>query len=868
MLRGMRPFFTGFGVAVCSGLIVFVAALLLWPSMVNQLVSSNGFEPHGGCYLWEPGLLWLHGSSDFMIGAAYVVISATLAYFVHRVRRDIPFQWIILAFGAFIVACGATHFMEVWTLWTATYWLSGGLKVVTAVASVATAIALPPLVPKTIKLIAVAKLSEERQSRLEIANQELATLNEKLKEVDQLKTQFFANVSHELRTPLTLILGPTQNLLRTAQGLSEDQRRDLEVVERNARILLRHVNDLLDVARLEASKMEANYSEVDLTQLVRLTASYFESLVEEKHLSFIVETPPTLPAEIDAEKLQRVFLNLLSNAFKFTPAGGTIRYSLQTAQEQAIITVADSGPGIRPELREVIFERFRQGDGGATRHHSGTGLGLAIAKEFVELNNGTIGVSSATEGGASFRLEIPLKAPAGVTLYEAQPLSQTISVQQEITRQTLEELQKPALTAPGASTSIKAEQPLVLVVEDNLEMSRFISHALAEEYQVATAFDGQEGLEKALELVPDLILSDVMMPRLSGDQLVHEIRSFPKLAAVPIVLLSAKANEELRVQMLREGAQDYLLKPFSVEELGARISNLVAMKRTREILQGELTSQSQNLTDLAHQLADRNQELKKALNSRDEFLSVAAHELKTPVTSLRGFAQLIINQFDKNETVDPKRLRRALQIIDQQSEKLTRLSSQLLDVTRLEAGRMSLQREWVDLTRLVQEVVATLQVNDRAKNHTISFQAIDPVQAWIDPIRFEQVVINLLDNAIKYNPEGGPVEVELTSDKKEAAAQTIRLAVTDHGIGIPPENRPYIFDRFYQVQSQAYYGGMGLGLYISRQIIELHGGQIEAEFPVDGGTRFVIILASHSESDSGNVHPISYNNNDATPKGG
>jgi signal transduction histidine kinase len=366
----------GYGAAILT---ITLTLILLWPGLLNNLLAVNGFIPHGHCYLWRPGLVWLHAASDSLIALAYVAISATLAYLVHKTRQDIPFHWMFLAFGSFIVACGSTHFMDVWTLWRPNYWLAGGLKLITAVASVTTAFTLPPLVPKALALVQEAKLSEERRLHLETANQELAALYDKLKELDHLKTQFFANVSHELRTPLALILGPTEKLLTTGE-LNEEQRDDLEVVERNARLLLKQVNDLLDVSKLEAGKMDINYAEVDLTQLVRLTAANFDGLAQERQISFAIETPEAVPAQVDAQKVQRVILNLLSNAFKYTPQGGSIRCVLSTSQsdrsldtapseegvlvECAVIAIQDSGSGVPPELRKAIFERFRKGTEG------------------------------------------------------------------------------------------------------------------------------------------------------------------------------------------------------------------------------------------------------------------------------------------------------------------------------------------------------------------------------------------------------------------------------------------------------------------------------------------------------------------------
>jgi len=666
------------GIAV---LVLTVALMLLWPGLLPNLFAASGFMPHGHCYLWKPELVWLHLLSDLLIGMAYISISATLTYLVYKARQDIPFQWMFLAFGLFIISCGASHLMEVWTLWTPVYWLSGEIKLITAVVSITTAIALPPLVPQVLALIETAKVSQERKLNLEAANQELETLYERLRELDQIKTQFFANISHELRTPLALILGPTQKWLASGE-LSQDQRHDLEVVDRNARTLLKHVNDLLAVSKLEAGKMEINYSQVNLAQVVRLVTSHFDVLAEERQISFAVETPDVLPAQVDVEKLQRICFNLLSNAFKFTPLGGSIRCLLQTQPSEsseaeackdacpsrAILTVEDSGAGVPPSLQEVIFEPFRQGEESPIRSFGGTGLGLAIVKDFVELHGGTIRVAQAPSGGASFIVELPLVAPPEVQAEKTLPVS-TVVDQFDVS-QILSELRQPqaesktAVISPAslllANNKLHPLLPLVLVVEDNLEMNRFISDTLAAEYRVVTAFNGQEGLEKAIALNPDLILSDVMMPKLSGEQLVQHIRKYPELDTTPIILLTAKANEALQVQMLRQGAQDYLTKPFSMEELRSRVSNLIAMKCAREILQQALSSQNQNLTTLANEVAYRKHELQHLaaqleirVEERTAELQVTNELLKQEITErqqaeahLRLLESVVVNAND------------------------------------------------------------------------------------------------------------------------------------------------------------------------------------------------------------------------------
>jgi signal transduction histidine kinase len=685
----------------------------------------------------------------------------------------------------------------------------------------------------------------ETNKKLRLANEELGRLYEKTKELDQLKTQFFANVSHELRTPLALMLGPTEKLLATG-NLTEAQRHDLEVVNRNARSLLKHVNDLLDISKLEAGRMGLNYVQVDLAQMVRLIASYFDTLAQECRVSFSVEIPESLPAEADPGKLEHVFLNILSNAFKFVPDGGRVRCELRSESERAVITVEDDGPGVPPELREVIFEPYRQAESGSKRYFGGTGLGLSIAREFVELHGGTISVTGASEGGALFQVTLPLVAPAEVEVLRTTTLSDETS---EITRQAIDELRlKCEGTERTKGSSILASQSrsqaaLVLVVEDNAEMNRFITETLALDCRVATAFDGQDGLEKARILRPDLILSDVMMPEMSGDQLVRELRAHSELDAVPIIMLTAKADDELRVRMLREGAQDYLIKPFSVDELRARVGNLVAVKRAREVLQQELSSQSQDLEELAQECASllkREQETRRAAEEanrlKDEFLATLSHELRTPMTSIIGWSAML-----RTANFDETTRAQALATIERNAKAQTQIIDELLDVSRIITGNLYLDTRPVDLASVVGAAVDVMRPAIEAK--TIQLRtALDTSVGLVvgDADRLRQVVWNLLSNAVKFTPEGGVVSVRL-----EHADSYVEIVVSDTGQGISPEFLPHVFDRFRQADSSRTraHGGLGLGLAIVRHFVELHGGTVRAESLGAGqGATFTISL--------------------------
>jgi signal transduction histidine kinase len=767
-----------------------------------------------------------------------------------------------LAFGSFIIACASTHFMDVWTLWHPTYWLSGTLKAITAIASVTTAFVLPFLVPQALTLVESAKLSEERRSHLEMANSKLEVVNEQLKEVDQLKTQFFANVSHELRTPLALILGPVEKLLKHGEW-SQEQQHDLNLVDRNARLLLKQVNDLLDVSKLEAGKMVLHYTQVDLSQLVRLTAANFDGLAQEKNITLTIDAPESLSAQIDAAKVQRILLNLIANAFKFTPNGGIICCTLESNQveltstsgvatrsplqvDRVILSVRDSGSGVPVALQETIFERFSQGEGGTTRRFGGTGLGLAIAKEFVELQGGTIGVSDAPEGGAQFTVELPLLAPAGSSLTAS---TTALNQSEAIANQLVEELRTvapidAALQAPATG------KPLVLVVEDNLEMNQFITTTLASEYCTATAANGQEGLEQAIALKPDLILSDVMMPSLSGEQLVQQIRTYPQLDTTPIIMLTAKADDELRVQLLRQGAQDYLMKPFSVEELQARVSNLIAVKRVRDLLQQELASQSHSLEALVEEVSLRRRELQIALNAlqhqaeeleqanrlKDEFLAIVSHELRTPLNSILGWAEALrTHQFDETITA------RALETIGRNARLQSQLIENLLDISRLVRGKLLLQKHPIGLRAVIEAAVQTVQPEATAKSIRLDADLDEAAgQVSGDGDRLRQLIENLLSNAIKFTPEGGQVEIRLVQRHTEAMIQ-----VSDTGQGIRADALPYIFDYFRQADSSTtrQHGGLGLGLAIVRQLVELHDGNIQVESQGEGqGTTFTVVL--------------------------
>lgn len=340
----------------------------------------------------------------------------------------------------------------------------------------------------------------------------------------------------------------------------------------------------------------------------------------------------------------------------------------------------------------------------------------------------------------------------------------------------------------------------------------------------------RQALEHLLKKDIAVVLMDVSMPEMDGFELAAMMRQHPRYQKTAIIFVSAVRMTELdRLKGYEVGAVDYIPVPVIPEILRAKVSVFADLySKTREL--EELNR------ELERRVEVRTAELEAALQIRDEFLSVAAHELKTPITGLRAMAQIIARKLDKSDTQAPSWLSQGIRTIDQQAERLTLLIGKLFDVSRLDQGKLAAERTPTNLAEMAEKMVAAFA--GRTKKHTIALSADPDLIVDVDPIGIEQVLSNLLDNAIKYSPDGGKIEVEV----KQCDARCASLAVRDHGIGISPEKREEIFKRFYQAHAEDHRSGLGLGLYIAQQIVTQHNGSIEVQFPADGGTRFVIKL--------------------------
>jgi GAF domain-containing protein/class 3 adenylate cyclase/two-component SAPR family response regulator len=429
--------------------------------------------------------------------------------------------------------------------------------------------------------VAVQAAIAVHQSRLYQKTRQQA---EQLLELDQQKTEFFQNISHEFRTPLTLMIGPLESAIAQRQGLSHDQ---ATVALRNSRRLLRLVNQLLDLQRLDAGRMQPSFRPCDLVEFVSQTVDSFRPYCEKKDIALTTRLTACPQVYLDLEKFDKVLYNLLSNAMKFTPEGGAITVMLQPAGDHCLLKVTDTGIGIRPDQIPHLFERFRQAEGSANRSYEGSGLGLALVKELVNIHGGQISVESVYGSGTTFTvwLQTGMTHLPPQQLIEVQTEAQPSRASVELADVEMELHEDHQSGEDGllAGSLTKADASRILIVDDNPDLRTYVSTILREQgYRIWTARNGAEGFQSAQKYRPQLIVSDLMMPMVSGLDMIRMIREEDDLKGIPIILLTAKADEDTRIEGVERGADAYLSKPFSDRELLAEVRNLLALKANEQ----------------------------------------------------------------------------------------------------------------------------------------------------------------------------------------------------------------------------------------------------------------------------------------------
>ncbi len=770
-----------------------------------------------------------------------------------------------------------------------------------------------------------------RSQQLQDANVKLRSNESRLKELDTIKSQFFANVSHELRTPLSLIIGPASQILRDP-NLNQDMKDYINVILRNAETLLKHLNDLLDVSKMEENKLKPMFVAGDLAKTLKFLMANFDSVAKEKRIKFGSELPTALTMQFDPNMISRIILNLLGNAFKFTPEDGSIVIRLKESDKKVVLEVEDTGPGIPAEHRETVFERFRQLDGSSSRKFGGTGLGLSIAREFVHLHNGTIEIKDGVKGGAKFVVTLPYKPIGTEVPFQPGAELKQIPVSAYIDRpnESVSVSKDKIVSAKEMAGEKKSSFVTVLVVEDNRDLNLFLVGLLGARYNVETAFDGVEGLKKALALKPDLIISDVMMPEMSGDDMLREIRKHSDLDNTSVMLLTAKADDMSKLRLLEEGAQDYIVKPFLPQEVLARVHNLVMIKKAQDISnieillenaldavigmdsdgcitqwnrqaketfgwskeeivgkkladtiipkqyreahekglkrflasgEGRILNRRIELTGLKKdgsvipielsvtpikskdavmcfgflrdisEMKKRMEELQvakeaaeSANRAKSAFLANMSHEIRTPLGVIIGFSELITDPAttpaDRNYFVSSIKRNGAL---------LSGIVNDVLDLSKVEAGKLDVEIKETNLEEILEDVVAAIEPKASEKNVELDVykDPSAPQTIWTDPNRLKQILLNLLGNSVKFTDKG-KIELRIGTEKTAFHQQALAFTIIDSGIGMSEESAEKLFMPFSQLDPSATrkHGGAGLGLVLSKRLARLLGGDV------------------------------------------
>lgn len=506
-----------------------------------------------------------------------------------------------------------------------------------------------------------------RQLKLEHQQLKLEQETAQIRQMNEMKSRFFANISHEFRTPLNLILAPLRQHSANIPG------KEIGMMRRNADRLLRLVNQLLDLSKVEVGMLTLDKRIIEVSSFLQNLAQSFVPLASSKGIEYQINIPERdYLIESDPDKLEKIIYNLLSNAFKFTPSGGKVAIHVLIAQKNRLrLSVSDTGIGIAEEMRDKIFDRFYQVDSSHTRAYEGTGIGLALTKELIELFDGEIEMESQEGQGSVFTISIPIQlldasAVANSDIWTVPP---TIAAPPVVVNQA------PSAIAPVNTES--KEQAHLLLVEDNGDLRNYLQAQLSEQFQVSVAEDGEVGLQRAKALVPDLIISDIMMPKLDGIGLTKALRSDDITSHIPILLLTARDDGETKIKGFATGAEQYLLKPFEQEELLARINGLLEQRR---VLQ-EKFGRAVVLEPKAITLTDRDASLLENLveiiedNMETEAFSVDQLQKEIGMSRMQLHRKLkaLTNQ-SASEFIRSIKLKRAAQLLQQGGLQVTEVA--------------------------------------------------------------------------------------------------------------------------------------------------------------------------------------------------
>jgi signal transduction histidine kinase len=671
------------------------------------------------------------------------------------------------------------------------------------------------------------------QVRLEETKASLEAAHEQLKALDSFKSQLFANITHEFKTPLAMVLAPLELILQGEMGdLAAAHRSTFESMFRSGLKLLKMIGDLLDLSRMEESKLRLKVAEYDLADYLRGLVAQVQPLAERKgiELSLRLDAPSSV-VWCDLERIERVLLNLLSNATKFTPPGGHVRVILREIGARSEVVVQDDGPGFPPEKAERIFERFYQVDMGGTRRYGGTGIGLALAKEIVELHGGRIWAES--HAGAKFTVELPRdkehfppevlerRGPARDVAegHRADDRGLMDFAVQMAARDEYRLLDIAEATERRVSLrdSDEDQKPHVaLVVDDMPDIIRLVHNSLRAHFKVISADDGLKGLEMAVRERPSLIIADLMMPGIDGLEMTRRLRAGEETRHIPILMLTARGDLEDRVAGLETGVSAYLAKPFSPRELLTTARALVhAQETTADIV---LTQRMDSLEIVAGGLAH---EINNPLNY-----------LKNALARVRMDADLLLEGKVEDEEL-PRVEKRMRELFDIAESGIKRIAATVELMSSYSKAGYSRQLRAHDVFGAIRETVAmVLPATGRAVQVDLELAGDGTLECV--PEEFNQVISNLVQNAIEAAPEtSGRVWL-----RGFAEDDNLVISVKDNGPGVRSEDVQRIFTPFFTTKGPG--RGMGMGLTIAWRVVQSLGGTLEVKPGM--GAEFVLRL--------------------------
>ena len=660
--------------------------------------------------------------------------------------------------------------------------------------------------------------------------------NRKLVELDQIKSRFFANISHELRTPLTLLLAPLEILMQKFNcSIDADTREVLVTMHSNGMRLLKLINDLLDLVRLESGRLEVKHESVEVADFIKGLASAARQVADDKRLRLDIFVDSQLGTVVaDRDKLEKIVLNLVFNALKFTPAGGRVELRAEKQGEQFVIQVADTGMGISAKNLPFVFDRFWQADGSSKRKYQGVGIGLALVKELTEIQGGKVEVQSTEGQGTTFTVQLPYKK--GETVVKATPSTEenaqegeerTVSSEEWLANLYRRAELFPAMT-PLQDTLKPVEArrngylPKALVADDEPDMLRFLKSQLVRHYEVLEAVDGQQAVEKASQFLPEIILLDMMMPEKDGLQACRELREQASTQSIPIIMLTARADEETKLAALGAGANDFLPKPFSTTELHVRIKNLVESHQ----YQTRLSRQNQALESAIEQLKETESQLVQSekLASLGRMSAGIIHEINNPLNFATTGLFTLRNKGKYLATEQQAEYAEILKDVEEGIKRVKTIVSDLRMFTHPETE----SRDQVEVSEAVSSALRFLS-NDWKDRVEID-QQLDPHQTvWANKNKMIHLFTNLLQNSLdalktKSFENGEKPKIQIKGQTSNGRSV---VSIHDNGPGIDSQHLDKIFDPFFTTKDVG--EGMGLGLSICYRIVQDCDGRVSVK---------------------------------------